>query len=50
MQPLFEAIEAQEESKDSDVAITKEVCPESSRTLQRMAQAAKRQLGLRRTS
>ena len=37
MQPLFKAMEAQEESEDSDVAITKEVRTGSSRTLERIA-------------
>ena len=46
MQPLFEAMEAQEESEDSNVAITKEVCTGSTQTMKRMAQSAKRRPGL----
>ena len=50
LQPLFEAMEAQDESEESDVAITKEVCTGNTRTMKRMAQAAKRRLGLHHTS
>ena len=37
LQPLFDAIEAQGESEDSDVAIPKEVHTGSTRTMKRMA-------------
>ena len=49
LQALFEAMEAQDESEDSDVAITKEVYTGSTRTMKRMAQAAKQRPGLHRT-
>ena len=50
LQPLFNAMEAQEESDDSDVAFTREVKTGSTRTMQRMAQAEKRRPGLRQTT
>ena len=50
LQPLFDAMEAQGESEDSDVAITKEVRTGSTRTMKRMAQAAKRRPRLHRTT
>ena len=50
MQPLFKEMEAQEESDDSDVAITKEVRTGSTGTMKSMAQFAKRRPGLHRTS
>ena len=50
LQLLFEAIEAHDESEDSDVAITKEVRTGNTRTIKCMAQAAKQRPGLRRTS
>ena len=50
LQPLFEAMEAQDESEDNDVAITKEVRMCSTRTMKRTAQAAKRRPGLCHTS
>ena len=50
LQPLFEAMEAHDESEDSDVAITKEVRRGTTRTMKRMAQATKQRPRLRRTS
>ena len=50
MQPLFEAMKTQDDSEDSDVAITKEVRTGSTRIMKRMAQSAKRRLGLCHTS
>ena len=50
MQPLFDAMEAQEESDGSDVELTREVKTGSTRTMKRMAQAEKRRPGLRRTT
>ena len=46
-QPLFDAMEAQGEREDSDVAITKEIRISSTSTMKRMAQATKRRPGLR---
>ena len=50
LQPLFDAMEAQGESEDSDVAITKEVRTGSTCTMKRMAQAAKCRPRLRQTT
>ena len=50
MQPLFDAMEAQEGSDGSDVELTREVKTGSTQTMQRMAQAEKRRPGLRRTT
>jgi len=46
LQPLFDVMEAQGESDNSDVAITREVRTGSTRTMKRMAEPAKRHPGL----
>ena len=50
MKPLFDAMEAQEGSDGSDVALTREVDEGSTHTMQKMAQADKRRQGLRKNT
>ena len=50
MKPLFDAMEAQEGSDGSDVALTREVDEGSTHTMQKMAQADKRRQGLHKNT